>query len=91
MRGWFESLADGDGTAQRDELREKIQSQLDSLKWQSAFEEESVINIGKAFRRLEADRFTFEEFATAAKLRFSFASLRELSTAAREGITLSLV
>ena len=32
-----------------------------------AFDEQAVKEIGKAFKRLEADRFTLEEFAKAAK------------------------
>ena len=67
LRGWFDSLADADGKVKRDDLKAKLKSVNAEL--QGAFDEASTKEIGKAFKRLEADKFTFEEFAAAANLR----------------------
>lgn len=70
LRGWFADLSGGapGGTVEREEFRARIKASASEV--QAAFGELAAKDIGKAFKRLEADgknSFTFEEFAAAAK------------------------
>ena len=71
VREWFDSITDAQGEVHRDELRTKIKA--DYLNYAgllaNVFDGRAVKSLGKAFERLGADAFTFEEFVAVSKLR----------------------